>query len=241
MKPPVYASLMALAMIGVSGGLFYFRQQAVDAEAHRAKTERDLMLTRTQLASASTRVTELEAKLIEFDTQLGAAKVKGTASDARAHLIGNELAETKSALSEREQREVALLAELENLRQQTPASTAPAVETSASDRRIADLQDQLVVLLTRELEKPSGTSAERAKATATHQVVRVGAGDAFVVLDYGTEHGASAGDTFALVRGTQEVARVHISDSRPRFSIAHVLPGTAKGQLQPGDLVLLTR
>ena len=41
-----------------------------------------------------------------------------------------------------------------------------------------------------------------------------------------------------LRRGTSELAQVQISDVRPRFSLAQVLPDTLKGQLQTGDIVV---
>jgi hypothetical protein len=82
---------------------------------------------------------------------------------------------------------------------------------------------------------------ETAPATSEpYQVVRVGPRDAFVVLDFGAAHGARPGQILSLWRGTSELARVQISDARPRFSLAQVLSATLKGQLQTGDLVLLT-
>jgi len=73
------------------------------------------------------------------------------------------------------------------------------------------------------------------------QVGRAGTASAFFVLDYGGTHGARPQAIIRLQRGTSELAQVQISDVRPRFSLAQVLPGTLKGQLQTGDLVVFTQ
>jgi hypothetical protein len=53
-------------------------------------------------------------------------------------------------------------------------------------------------------------------------------------------HGAWPNDIIRLRRGTSGLARVQISDARPRFSLAQVLSAALKGQLQTGDLVVFT-
>jgi hypothetical protein len=127
-----------------------------------------------------------------------------------------------------------------------PAGTPvePPIEVGVYRTRIADLEQQLTQLLTRALaESVAAPTAEPEPAPAPpapYQVVRVGPRDSFVVLDFGAAHGARAGQILGLWRGTSEVARVQISDARPRFSLAQVLSATLKGQLQTGDLVLLT-
>jgi len=65
--------------------------------------------------------------------------------------------------------------------------------------------------------------------------------NAFAVPDYGAAHGARPGHILSLWRGTSEVARVQISDARLRFSLAEVRFATLKGQLQTGDLIILTK
>jgi hypothetical protein len=127
---------------------------------------------------------------------------------------------------------------------ETPVRSAEganrAAALAASGQRIVALEAQLAELLARALAELPPTSAEPAgpAPSTTYQVLRVGARDAFVVLDYGADHGALRGQSAALQRGTFEVARVLISDVRPRLSIAQVIHPTRKGQLQPGDIVL---
>ncbi len=129
--------------------------------------------------------------------------------------------------------------------QSEPASGAestPPGDLSSFTNRIAALEAQLTEMLTRALAEPVATTPPAGPAPpvpAVHQVVRVGVQEAFVVLDYGSEHGALIGEFVALARGTSELARVQISDVRPRLSIAQVLPQMRNGQLQAGDIVVI--
>jgi len=122
-------------------------------------------------------------------------------------------------------------------------SVAALFTTACDSQRIAELEDQLTGLLTRALAEtlPEPAAPDPQPAPVPHQVVRVGPAAAFVVLDYGGTHGARPQAIIRLQRGTSELAQVQISDVRPRFSLAQVLPGTLKGQLQTGDLVVFTQ
>lgn len=126
-----------------------------------------------------------------------------------------------------------------------PVSAGP-VSTEELDsyrERITALESQLTDLLTRALAEPAASPAPApvVAAPSPYQVVRVGPDSAFVIVDYGALQGAAAGDELALCRGTSVVARVQISDARAKFSIAQVLPAGLKGQLQPGDFVLIAK
>lgn len=130
----------------------------------------------------------------------------------------------------------------------TSAASISSEELSGYRERIAALEAQLTELLTRALAEPIAAPDEpptptdaTPTAVAVFKVVRIGAHDAFVIVDFGAEHGAQRGDTLFVSRGTSVVAQVEISDARPRFSVAHVLPTKSKGQLQTGDIVLLAR
>jgi hypothetical protein len=72
-------------------------------------------------------------------------------------------------------------------------------------------------------------------------VLSVGPGNAFVVLNFGTARGAQLGHRLTVNQGTDTVATVLISDVRPNFSIAQVLPDTLRGVLQKGDSATLLR
>ncbi|MBP6864942.1 MAG: hypothetical protein KBC32_06670 [Candidatus Didemnitutus sp.] len=260
-----FAIALILAMLALAGIALHFRSTAVEADTRARSLARELAESRFEAKRARDRVAQLEAEAARLDSELGSAKTRTTATETRTGELSRELDAVRTTLTERQQREIALLSEIEALRQQaraapvsspaSPASPAaapmpsPAREDQAAyARRIAALEAQLTDLLTRALETPTNEENSLsapvppqapAAAAPTHQVVRVGAKDAFVVIDFGTDHGAEAGASLTLARGTSEVARVQISDVRPRFSIAQVLPGTQKRQLQTGDIVLL--
>lgn len=255
-------TILALAGVGAAGYLYLQGEKQI---ARAAQLEREVKTREAEAAKLRETNAKLLAKAADLDTQLGQAKTRSTASETKSVQLARELTATKSTLTERQQREVALLGEIEGLRQKiksaesAPAAasaTAPAApvpvpvpvvteeDLAAYERRIKALESQLTDLLARalaEAPEPPPASAPADDAPVPHRVVRVGAKDAFVVLDYGADHGAAPGDEATLARGTSVVARVHITDVRGRFSIAQVVADSRKGQLQAGDIVLLAK
>jgi hypothetical protein len=256
MKAGVHVGVLGLVTLGAGIALFLARRTNADLTAQISRLSRQNAELRYELKQASRQAADIGQRAVELDSQLGSAKARNTAAEAKTVQLVRQL-------SEREQREVALMAELAALRQQTsrhnpseeptvlptlilttskesaPPPPAPEVVVSSYRQRIAELEDQLTRLLTRALAETLPEPA--APDPAPHQVVRVGPAAAFVVLDYGETHGAHPQSIIRLQRGTSELAQVQISDVRPRFSLAQVLPGTLKGQLQTGDLVVFTQ
>jgi len=255
MKAGVYFGVLALATAAACTALFIIRRSNAGLEAQVTHLSRQNAALRYELKQASRQAADIGQRAVELDSQLGSSKARTTATEAANVQLARQL-------TEREQREVTLMAELATLRPQTsgrrppeepavlptliitasPTPPPPPVvefEVGPYRRRIAELEEQLTRLLTRALAetRPEPTPP----VPAPHQVVRVGPAAAFVVLDYGAEHGARPQAIIRLQRGTSELAQVQISDVRPRFSLAHVLPGTLKGQLQTGDLVVFNQ
>jgi len=256
MKRGSLIGALSLGLAAFVVALFLARRDNAEFAARVTYLTRQNADLRYELKQASRQAADLGQRAIELDSQLGTTKARTTATEARSVQLTRELTETKSRLTEREQREAALMAELADLRQKAAAGSrpdepavlqtlllaaspttrpAPAVDLSPYRQRIAQLEEQLTQLLTRALAEPEPAPAP---TPVQYQVVRVGAADSFVVLDYGAEHGARPQAIIRLQRGTSELAQVQISDVRPRFSLAQVLPGTLKGQLQTGDLVV---
>jgi hypothetical protein len=263
MKAGVYLGVLGLVTLGACTALFLARRANADLQAQVTRLSRQNADLRYELKQASRQAADIGQQAVELDSQLGSAKARTTATETKNVQLVRQL-------TEREQREVALMAELATLRQQTaghnptgepavlptliltaskepapsaPPSPAPEVDLASYLQRIAELEDQLTRLLTRALAEtlPESAAPGAEPAPATHQVVRVGPAAAFVVIDYGETHGARPQAIIRLQRGTSELAQVQISDVRPRFSLAQVLPGTLKGQLQTGDLVVFTQ
>ena len=254
MKPGILVFACGALSLAAGIGLYQFRKASAGLASQVERLSRQNAELRYELKQAATQAADIGRRAVELDAQLGSAKVRGTATETRNDQLVREL-------SVREQREVALMAELASLRQAprpaappepapvvsaapvAPASpTPPPVDVAPYERRIAELEEQLTRLLTRALaetlEEPAPPAA--IPAAPPHQVVRVGPADTFVVIDYGAVHGARPQALIRLQRGTSELAQVQISDVRPRFSLARVLPGTLKGQLQTGDLLVFT-
>lgn len=262
MRVPLYVWPLGAALLGSLAALVHYQGRAREAETRAQTLGRQLSEVRFEAKQAKEQWAALQSKAAELDSQLGAAKTRSTASETRSTQLTRELGTIKRRLTEREQREIALLGELDTLRQKvaagTPAPSAPPqhapgptqpapeppADLAAYHQRITALEAQLTGLLTRALatpvntEPPPGTDTPR-PASPGRQVVKVGPSEAFVIVDYGSADGAKIGDDLTLIRGTQEVGRVQITDARPHFSLAHPRPAARKGQLQPGDTVIL--
>ncbi len=228
MKLRVFASLITLLAAGLGAALWQERAARAELAAQATRLSRQLADLRYEAKQAARQAETFGRQAVALDVQLGSAKTRTTATESRQLQLTREL-------SQREEREVALLSELATLRQKLDE---PAADAILRQNRIAALEQQLSQLLTRALAGPAGPAAE--EPPAPYQVVRVGPADAFVVLDYGAAQGARPGDILSLWRGTSPLARVQISEVRPGFSLAQVLPADLKGQLQTGDLVVLT-
>ncbi|HEY0863581.1 MAG TPA: hypothetical protein VGD97_05700 [Lacunisphaera sp.] len=248
MRSTIPITILGALLVAACVALFIARRDNARLEAQLTRLSRQNAGLRYDLKQATRQATAAGQRAVELDSQLGSAKVRTTATETRNRQLVRQL-------TEREQREVALMAELAALRRPDHSASPTGESTdqtatlnagndsSALIQRIAELEDQLTQLLTRALAEslPEPAESDAANATLPHQVVRVGPAAAFVVLDYGTEHGAQPRAIIRLRRGTSELAQVQISDVRPRFSLAQVLPGTLKGQLQTGDLVVFTQ
>ncbi len=180
-------TLIALIVAGAIGTVYFQRQSAQHA-ARAATLERDLAHARTETMQERERAQRLSVKATELDIQLGNAKTRTTATDTKNSQLSRELNAVKFSLTERQQREVALIAEIESLRQkiQATANDAPAtgalppssatvtsvpatetttaastssVDVAAYRERISALEAQLTELLARALAEPAPPAA----------------------------------------------------------------------------------
>ena len=232
-----------------NAGLNHDLKQAVKQAADVGKRAVELD---SQLGSAKSRTTATESRQAQLNRELNETKSRLTEREQREIALMAELATLRQKVTEAgapagpvvTAPAPAVVASAPATTQAAPTEPAePAVDVAAYNRRIDELEQQLTALLTRALTEPATPAPAAAPEPAparpvSHHVVRVGARDSFVVIDYGTDHGARANDIISVQHGTSEVARVQISDARPRFSVAQVLPDSVKGQLQSGDLVV---
>lgn len=233
MKAKPALIVLGAAVLGLGLALRLARQEAAEAGARATALSRRNAELDYELKRARSSAQETHEAAASLDAQLGQAKTRAIASETRA-------AELSRALSERDRREAALRFEADSLRQQL-AAQPDAIEAGALRARLAEREQQLVALLARALEEPAaGKNEQTPPESLPPRVLRVGPHDSFVITDYGADLGAHNGRIMLIRRGAATLAQVKVSDARPRFSVAQVLPGTLKGQLQPGDLVVST-
>lgn len=205
----------------------------------------------TQLGSAKTRATATETRSAQLTRELTSARAILTEREQREVALLAQLEELRQLGRAEIPRPVeapsAAAPVVTRPAAATPAPAtvaAPPVDVGPYERRIAALEAQLVEVLTRALADLPAAPVEPPPAVAAvtlPQVVQVGARDAFVVIDRGSEHGVNRGDVCAIMRDGTELALGRLSDVRPRFSVVHLLPGSLKGQLQAGDIAVLAR
>jgi hypothetical protein len=207
----------------------------------------------TDLAAANQQNGSLKAHLGRVAGELKAVKGKFAAADARAGKLDRELTVANSNLSAA--REVvavyeltarALADEVAALRadlSDSRASHASPAAVAAYKGAIAELERQLAMARNGAAAPTTAgaSTAVFASRAGRATVLTVGPESAFVVLNFGSARGAQLGQKLAVSQGIAEVATLLISDVRPNFSIAQVVPDPLQGVLQKGDLAVLIR
>ncbi|MBI3886656.1 MAG: hypothetical protein HY302_13140 [Opitutae bacterium] len=241
MKLPLYAWLLAAAAALLAVGFFVLQSDNTALRENSVAQLQQIAALRQELDRSREHADVAGRRAVELDSQLALAKTRLKSNDTGTVQLARELHTLRSQLAEREQRESALSSELAAVKQQLAAAISARAETEAAGNTApgaasASVAPGQIAPIPADAPAPAAAIAAT-PADPAHTVVRVGPRDAFVVLDYGTDHGASVGRLVLLRRGANTVACVRISDARPAFSVAQVLPESLKGQLQPGDLV----
>ncbi|MBW7896342.1 MAG: hypothetical protein H3C27_14635 [Opitutaceae bacterium] len=243
--------LFLLAGLIVSGSL-YFR-----ASSHRAKLETRLQAVtaeaqRTELAltDALAREDGLRQQLAGLDEALGATKVRLTASENRNIELTRESARLRLDLNSRDTK----LAEQENELRSANASLArlQSLHLSPEERsrfeqtigrlefELTETKRELLGIRAQTVSPPPALQAFTTSRGRTASVVSIGPANAFVVVNYGSSHGALPSQTMQIRRGPDTLATVRISDVHPQHSVAQVLPDSVQGALHKGDLAVLS-
>jgi chromosome segregation ATPase len=177
------------------------------------------------LAAAKTRGDELAQQLTDSQQALAAATERERAVTDREHATAARLDETARALAE--------------LRAAAPsAETIARYQTTIADleKRLAAAQGGRALVAS---TAPSASTAVFAAGSRSPSVVNVGPQNAFVILNFGSAHGARPHQSLTICRGVATLARVSLSDVREHFSIAQVEPDSLRGTLQKGDTALI--
>lgn len=253
-RAPLVFCAIAFASAALLGFLRFQSENARQLAEHQlaAEAARATLLA-ADLAASREQNVALKAKLGSVDAELANSQAALAAAQSRTTQLDRELLQAKATLAVHETNARALAGELSAVRQDladiraTHASPATVAEYRGT---IAQLERQLAAIVA---PAARGNSAESARshadestATLTNRagratVVSVGPQSAFVVLDFGAERGAHIGQKLDVNQGTLPIATVLISDVRPNFSIAQVLPDSLRGVLQRGDPAILLR
>jgi uncharacterized phage infection (PIP) family protein YhgE len=230
----------------VSGALFFIigdSKQRLNQQLTRQTTRANALSENLSAAEADKET--LREQVHELDAALAAAKRElDTVRDQAGQLQqALDLAEAARAKAEE-----ALTAAQTQLAESTNnlAAARRELEASISPSEATRYRQTIVQLESRvaELENAAAQAASHpalVAGRANHaQVVGVGPQNAFVIINFGSTHGAVANQRLRLSRGTDTLAQVEISNTRENYSIAQVLPGTLSGKLRKGDAATLT-
>ena len=239
----IIISLLAVIAAAILGGLYW------RSSSDNSRLGQSLGSVRSQnqaltadLAAALELTEQQKAQLHALDADLGETKTALTSARSSMIILQREIDQLEKNLVVSKDTQRDLRGEVSSLTQaltQARASEA-SMETIASyQQAIRDLEQQLATL-----QSPT-TLSSAIPVLTTHRsrstrVVSVGPSNAFVVLNYGANHGALPAQRMDIRRGTKRLATVQISDVRENYSIAQVRPDSLRDTLQKGDVATLT-
>lgn len=244
-----FLPLLLLVGLVVSVALYYrVSAHRTKLEARLQSTQAEARRTEQKLDESLAQQDELRRQLGGLDEALGAAKVRLTASETRNVEQARELVRLRQLLDSRDEQVAAVESELQRTKAaltQIQTEQGTAAEKAALAATVAQLEAELAAAR-EQLHTARATAAGPALPAfttsrgRTASVVSVGPGNAFVVVNYGADHGALPTQTMQVKRGADILATVRISDVRPQHSVAQVLPDSLHGALHKGDLAVLT-
>lgn len=242
-------ALCVIAILGSAASTFFYfqvgnskellKQDVIKAQARATELQ-------SKLTDSTTQGEVLQKRLAELDSDLGEAKSKVTAAESRSTQLSRDLAQLKNQLTAKAEAEQALNGEIAQLKREIAqaklaASAASPEEVEAYKASIASLQAKVTELESARGSigtKPNTTATGTAAATAgiKGEVVSIGAQNAFVVINTGSEAGVQTGQKFAITRNGAAVADAQVSSVQEGFSIAQIVAGSIHGGLLKGDV-----
>lgn len=244
-------ALCVIAILGSAASTFFYfqvgnskellKQDVIKAQARATELQ-------SKLTDSTTQGEVLQKRLAELDSDLGEAKSKVTAAESRSTQLTRDLAQLKNQLTAKAEAEQALNGEIAQLKREIAqaklaASAASPEEVEAYKASIASLQAKVTELEsargsigTKPNTTAGGTAAAPATAGIKGEVVSIGAQNAFVVINTGSEAGVQTGQKFAITRNGAAVADAQVSSVQEGFSIAQIVAGSIHGGLLKGDV-----
>jgi hypothetical protein len=259
---PLILCVIALLGSALSAALYFqignskqiLELRLADANTRAAKLDADLARANEETGTLKAKLANATLELQQTRAELASAQDRGRQFelDLSALRVGltsarEDLSATRSVVSLYERTAQGLAEEVTNLKRDladTRASLAAPEAVAAYKSTIAELERQLATArngVVLPAAPGASTAAFSSRAAGRATILSVGPGSAFVVLNFGAARGAQPGQRMTVSQGTNEVAIVLISDVRPNYSVAQVLPDTLRGALQKGDLAVLIR
>lgn len=181
-----------------------------------AKTEEELTGTKQQLATTQDQVNKTKADLAKAIEERKAVQ----AEIAKWESLGPKPEQIRDLIA--------------NFKNSQDAVVALGEEKKILDRRIAELENRIALILGNEdyvVKLPSGTKGN---------VVAVDPKWNFVVLDIGSNKGMLEGGILLVHRNSQLVGKIRIREVLPNRCVANVMPGWVLGDVEEGDQVIST-
>ncbi|MCX6938236.1 MAG: hypothetical protein NTU80_10135 [Verrucomicrobia bacterium] len=253
--------LCILALLGsAASGYFWWqigdtkKQLQSKLETERAGAE----ALREDLAKANASRTAVQADLTRSDADLGDAKSRLTAAEARTIQVAREAETLKRSISEKEAAEKKLTSDLDELRRELVQTRLAA--QSGSPEEIEKYKQTIATLEARVIQAQSAVTAsasasgsgenassanpaqpELSARTAAARVAKVGRKNSFVILELGTADGVAVGHKFTITRKGETIAESVISEVNSGYAIAQVAPSSIKTTLTAGDIATYTK
>lgn len=228
---------LAATVLGLGFLVVRAHRHAAELTADLSRGETDRRELKTQLASVQGHLSDAKARTATLENDLSTARARQSEAEANVAQLSRELSDqrTASALAaeaaqSHEKAAQALRGELAHLK--LTASPFSLADVEALQLKVAALEAEVIHLTPPDV--PSDASSHLAPGSLV-SVLRVGPGDAFVVLDFGTVHGARPQQVLQITRGTEPVAAVQINEISERLSLALVQPETLRSGLRRGD------
>ncbi|MBL9209447.1 MAG: hypothetical protein JNL92_03215 [Opitutaceae bacterium] len=251
----LFLCLLALLGSAVSAALYFqignskqvLELRLADANARATKLDADLARANEETGRLKAKVASVSGDLQQARSDLAAAGSRAAKLELDLGAVKLDLSSTQSVVALYERTAQGLAEDVARLKQDladTRASLATPEAVAAYKAAIAELERQLATArngVALPATAGASTAAFSSRAAGRATILSVGPDNAFVVLNFGAARGAEVGHRLTVSHGTNEVAVVLISDVRPNFSVAQVLPDTLRGVLQKGDLAVLIR
>ena len=257
---PLTLVLCVIAILGsVASTLFYFQ---IDSSKEQLRHEVGQTETRTtelkaKLAEANIQNEVLQKRLVELDSDLGETKLKAAAAESRSTQVGRDNVQLRTQINANKEALPLLNAEIAQLKQElaqlklTAAMISPE-DVEAYKTTIATLKAQITELAssaakasirsTNTIRSQPVTAASKTVEIESdgYEVVSIGTDNAFVVIKAGSAQGLQNQQTLFISRNRQILGSAVVSSVQENYSIAQIVTGSVRGNLNKGDIATLS-